>query len=573
MKVRLPCARTLIYLPMQNDWLNNALGMADDVYALLLLALICAVGIRLGKMKVKGVGLGVTFVFFTGILAGHCGLHIDPVILLYAMNMGLVLFIYTLGLQVGPGFVSAFRSGGVQLNLLGLALAAVATLMAVACHWLTDVSLPDMMGILCGATTNTPALGTAQQALVQIGQGGEASSMSLGCAVTYPLGVVGVILGFMVLRVWHIKRRNQNKAVDDEDNEEPFIVSFHVKNPAVVGKTLRQVAELTKNDFVVSRLWRNGEVLLPDAATTLQDNDRILVISKHKDLERLTIFFGERDERDWNKEDIDWNKLDSRLISRRIVITRHEINGKKLGSLHLRNRFSVNVSRVNRAGIDLVATPDLVLRMGDRLTAIGEEKAVEHVAKSMGNVVADLDEPNLVAIFVGLILGIVLGAVPISIPSVSVPLQLGLAGGPIIVGILVGAYGPRLHMITYTTSSVNRMLRALGIAVFLACLGLQAGPSFFDTVVRADGALWVVLGFLITVLPVVIVGWLSVKFTKLDLATVGGMICGSMANPMALDYVNDTMLSDRASVAYTTVYPLCMFARVIMVQMIIVLLM
>ena len=236
---------------MQNDWLNNALGMADDVYALLLIALICAVGISLGKMKVKGVGLGVTFVFFTGILAGHCGLHIDPVILLYAMNMGLVLFIYTLGLQVGPGFVSAFRSGGVQLNLLGLALAAVATLMAVACHWLTDVSLPDMMGILCGATTNTPALGTAQQALVQIGQGGEASSMSLGCAVTYPLGVVGVILGFMVLRVWHIKRRNQNKAGDDEDNEEPFIVSFHVKNPAVVGKTLRQVAELTKRDDVL----------------------------------------------------------------------------------------------------------------------------------------------------------------------------------------------------------------------------------------------------------------------------------------------------------------------------------
>ena len=518
-------------------------------------------------------GLGVTFVFFTGILAGHCGLHIDPIILQYAMNMGLVLFIYTLGLQVGPGFVSAFRSGGVQLNLLGLALAAVATLMAVACHWVTDVSLPDMMGILCGATTNTPALGTAQQALVQIGQGGEASSMSLGCAVTYPLGVVGVILGFMVLRAWHIKRHDKAKVASDEDKDEPFIVSFHVRNPAVVGKTLKQVAELTKNDFVVSRLWRNGEVLLPDAATALQNNDRILVISKHKDLERLTIFFGERDERDWNKEDIDWNKLDSRLISRRIVITRHEINGKKLGALHLRNRFSVNVSRVNRAGIDLVATPDLVLRMGDRLTAIGEEKAVEHVAKNMGNVVADLDEPNLVAIFVGLILGIVLGAVPISLPSVSVPLQLGLAGGPIIIGILVGAYGPRLHMITYTTSSVNRMLRALGIAVFLACLGLQAGPRFFDTVVRTDGALWVALGFVITVLPVMIVGWLSVKFTKLDMATVGGMICGSMANPMALDYVNDVMNSDRGSVAYTTVYPLCMFVRVIMVQMIIVLLM
>ena len=558
---------------MQPDWLNSALGMADEVYALLLIAAICATGISLGKIKILGISLGVTFVFFTGILAGHCGLNISSLILQYAMNMGLVLFVYTLGLQVGPGFVSAFRSGGTRLNLLALSVVAVGTLLAVGCHWLSDVSLADMMGVLCGATTNTPALGTAQQALVQIGHSGEAASMSLGCAVSYPLGVVGVILAFIVLRLWHIKQHKNASASNSEDADEPFIVSFHVRNPAIMGKSLRQVAELIKNEFVVSRLWRNGEVMLPDSATTLQQDDRILVISKHKDLEHLTILFGERDTNDWNKDDIDWNKLDSRLISRRIVITSHEINGKRLGSLHLRNRFSVNVSRVNRAGLDLVATPDLVLCMGDRLTAIGEEKAVEHVAKSMGNVVADLDEPNLVAIFVGIILGITLGALPITMPSMSVPVKLGLAGGPIIVGILVGAYGPRLHMITYTTSSVNRMLRALGLAIFLACLGLQAGPRFFDTVVRADGVLWVTLGFLITVLPVIIVGWLSLKFSRLDMATVGGMLCGSMANPMALDYINHTTRSDRASVAYTTVYPLCMFARVIIVQVIIVMLM
>lgn len=558
---------------MQTDWLNHALGMADEVYALLLIAAISAIGISLGKMKIFGISLGVTFVFFTGILAGHCGLHISPTILQYAMNMGLVLFVYTLGLQVGPGFVSAFRSGGTKLNLLALSVVGVGTLLAVACHWIAGVSLADMMGVLCGATTNTPALGTAQQALVQIGQGGEAASMSLGCAVTYPLGVVGVILAYIVLRVWHNRKRGNSNSSANDDAEEPFIVSFHVRNPAIVGKNLRQVAELTKQEFVVSRLWRDGEVMLPESGTVFRQDDRILVITKHKDLEHLTILFGERDTNDWNKEDIDWNKLDSRLISRRIVITRHEINGKRLGSLHLRNRFSVNVSRVNRAGLDLVATPDLVLCMGDRLTAIGEEKAVEHVAKSMGNVVADLDEPNLVAIFVGVILGIVLGALPISLPSMSVPVKLGLAGGPIIVGILVGAYGPRLHMITYTTSSVNRMLRALGLAIFLACLGLQAGPRFFDTVVKTDGVLWVALGFLITVLPVVVIGWLSLKFSGLDMAMVGGMLCGSMANPMALDYVNDTMRSDRASVAYTTVYPLCMFARVIIVQVIIVMLM
>ena len=563
---------------MQNDWLNSYLDLSEDVYALLLIALISAVGISLGKIKVRGIGLGVTFVFFTGIIAGHFGLQINPVILQYAMNMGLVLFIYTLGLQVGPGFVSAFRSGGVKLNLLGLALALVGTLMAVACHWITGVSLPDMMGILCGATTNTPALGTAQQALAQIGQEGSAASMSLGCAVTYPLGVVGVILAFMVIHACHTKgikkQESKNNSLETTDHQdEPFIVSFHVKNPAVLGKTLRQLADLTKNDFVVSRLWRNGEVMLPDADTALQDKDRILVITKHKDLERLTIFFGERDSNDWNKEDIDWNKLDSRLISRRIVITRPEINGKKLGSLHLLNRFSVNISRVNRAGMDLVATPDLVLCMGDRLTAIGEEKAVDHVAKSMGNVVADLDEPNLGAIFVGLILGIALGALPICLPTMSVPVKLGLAGGPIIVGILIGAYGPRLHMITYTTSSANRMLRALGIVIFLACLGLQAGPRFFDTVMKADGALWVALGFLITVVPIIIVSLLSLKFTKLDMPMVCGMVCGSMANPMALDYVNDITHSERGAVAYTTVYPLCMFARIIAVQLIIVLLM
>lgn len=555
------------------DWLNTVLQLQPDVYALLLIAVICALGISLGRLKIRGVGLGVTFVFFTGILAGHCGLKINPVILQYAMNSGLVLFVYTLGLQVGPGFVSAFRRGGATLNILALAVVMAGTLLAVACTWFTPVSLTDMMGVLCGATTNTPALGTAQQALSQVGMNDEAASMSLGCAVTYPLGVVGVIIAYMILRFTRIGRKNSAQSDPQQEENEPFIVSFHVKNPAVYGKTLKEVAQLTRNEFVVSRLWRDSKVTLPDANTILKENDRILVIAKKKDLERLTIFFGERDTDDWNKSDIDWDKLDRTLISKRIVITKRAINGKKLGSLQLRNRFQVNVSRVNRAGMELVATPDLVLRMGDRLTAIGEEKSVEHVANLLGNVVKNLDEPNLVAIFIGIIVGVALGSVPVMLPSMSVPVKLGLAGGPIIIGILVGAYGPRLHMLTYTTSSVNLMLRALGLAIFLACLGLQAGPRFFDTVIRADGALWVILGFMITVVPVVAIGWAVLRFSKLDLATVGGMLCGAMANPMALDYVNDTSRSDKASVAYTTVYPLCMFARVIVVQIILVMMM
>lgn len=551
------------------DKLESMLHLSDTVYAVLLVSLICAVGIALGKLKLKGISLGVTFVFFMGILAGHCGLHINEVIMQYAMDAGLVLFVYSLGLQVGPGFVSAFRHGGAQLNMVGLAVVVAGTLLALLCCGLTDISLPDMMGVLCGATTNTPALGTAQQAMMQMGMADEAASLSLGCAVTYPLGVVGVIIAFLLLR-FLLRRMHKKPVVVSQTDEEPFIVSFHVRNTAVFGKSLREVMKLSKCEFVVSRLWRNGSVSLPDSSTVFEADDRILVITHHKDVEYLTVFFGECDATDWNKADIDWDKIDRRIVSKRVVITSREINGKRLGSLQLRNRFSVNVSRVNRAGMDLVATSDLVLCMGDRLTVVGEEKAVDDVAKRMGNVVADLDEPNLGAIFIGIILGLLLGAVPIEIPSMEIPVKLGLAGGPIVVGILVGAYGPRFHMITYTTSSANRMLRALGLSIYLACLGLSAGPRFFDTVVRADGFLWVGIGFLLTVIPVVLVGWLVLRFSKLDLSTVGGLLCGSMANPMALGYVNDTADSDKASVAYTTVYPLCMFARVIIVQLVLV---
>ncbi len=550
------------------DSLNALFQLSDSVSAVLLISVICAAGIILGKLKVKGVSLGVTFVFFAGIMAGYCGLHANSVMTQYAMDAGLVLFVYSLGLQVGPGFLSAFRHGGAQLNFIGLAVVLVGTLLALVCCALTDVSLPDMMGVLCGATTNTPALGAAQQAMAQIGMADKAASLSLGCAVTYPLGVVGVILAFMFLRVF-VRRIGKNGAMSPPtEADAPYIVSFHVRNVAVCGKTLRQVMRLAKIEFVVSRLWREGKVFLPTSETVLEADDRILVITHRKDVDYLTVFFGERDATDWNQKDVDWDKIDRQIVSKRVVITRPEINGKRLGALQLRNRFSVNVSRVNRAGLDLVATSDLVLCMGDRITVVGEEKAVEHVAGHLGNVVANLDEPNLAAIFIGIVLGLLLGVIPFSIPSIGVPVKLGLAGGPIVVGILVGAYGPRFHMVTYTTNSANRMLRALGLSIYLACLGLTAGPRFFDTVVGADGLLWVALGFLVTVLPVVLVGYCALKFTKLELSSVGGLLCGSMANPMALGYVNDTSDANKASVAYTTVYPLCMFARVIVVQVV-----
>lgn len=548
------------------EWLNATLLEPSALQAVVIICLISALGLSLGKLHIRGISLGVTFVFFAGILAGHLGLRIDPQMLNYAESFGLILFVYALGLQVGPGFVSSFRKGGSKLNLLGLGVVAVSTAMALLFTLVSDVSLPDMIGVLCGATTNTPALGAAQQTLKQMGL--PSAGPALSCAVTYPLGVVGVILGILCVRGWLSKRA----ATDEKSQDEPFIASFYVCNPAVFDKRLDDIAALNDTKFVVSRLWRDDKVLLPDSETILKEGDRILVIAPRKTIPSLTIFFGRQDQTDWNENNIDWNAIDSKLISQRIVITRHEINGKRLGSLHLRNRYGINVSRVKRSGIVLVATPDLILRMGDRLTVVGEAASVKRVAKDLGNVVKQLDEPNLVTIFIGIVLGLAFGSIPFHVPGISLPVRLGLAGGPIIVGILIGAYGPRLHMVTYTTSSANLMLRGLGLTMYLACLGLDAGAQFFATVMRPEGLIWIGFGFLITVVPVILMAIVAVKLSGIDFSSASGMLCGSMANPIALDYVNSTQEGDKAAVAYATVYPLCMFVRVIIAQLLVVLL-
>lgn len=536
--------------------------MPSAVQAVVVICLICAVGVVLGKVHVRGVSLGVTFVFFAGILAGALGLTIDARMQDYAQSFGLVLFIYALGLQVGPGFVSSFRRGGTRLNLWGLGLVAVGTLMALAFTLCTPVGLADMMGVLCGATTNTPALAAAQETLKSLHLSYD--SLALGCAVTYPLGVVGVIAALICVRRFLIGRGTN---VDEGEGDKPFIASFRIVNPAVFGRKLSEINELSGIQCVVSRLWRGDKVMLPDGNTQLQQGDRILVIAPTRSIDRLTIFFGQRDEKDWNKSNIDWNAIDHNLESQRVVITNHEINGRHLGALHLRNRYGVQVSRIYRSGIQLVATPDLVLQMGDRLTVVGEESNIKKVAKELGNTVKHLDEPNIMAIFVGIVLGLAVGCIPFSLPGIAMPVRLGLAGGPIIVGILIGAYGPRLHMVTYTTSSANLMLRALGLDIYLACLGLSAGPRFIETVIQPSGLLWVVLGLVITFVPVVLMAIASVRWGKLDFASSSGMLCGAMANPMALDYVAETLPGNKASVAYATVYPLCMFVRVVLAQL------
>lgn len=545
------------------EWINSVLVEHSALQAVVVLSIICAIGLSLGKIKVWGVSLGVTFVFFVGILAGHLGLSLDPKMLSYAENFGLILFVYALGLQVGPGFFSSFRKGGVTLNVLALSVIMLGTLSTVLASIVTGMSLPDMVGVMCGAVTNTPALGAAQQTLKQLGIPDNA--LALGCAVAYPLGVVGVILALALVR--NVLYRKNENLLPAEEQDGAFITEFKIVNPALFDKNIKDINVLHGHDFIISRLWsENGEVCIPTSETVLNENDRILVVTKEKDVEALTVLFGEHETTDWNKRDIDWNKIDSNLVSQRIMVTKPGINGRKLGSLNLRKKYGVNTTRVYRSGLQILARPQLRLQYGDRITVVGEAESVAKVREMMGNAVKSLSEPNLVSVFVGLTIGLILGAIPIVIPGVSTPVKLGLAGGPIIVGILMGTFGPRLHMVTYVTRSANLMMRALGLSLYLACLGIDAGAQFFETVIRPEGAMWILIGFLMTIVPVLIVGFVACKIMKMDFASVSGMLCGSMANPMALNYANDNLKNDAASVAYTTVYPMSMFARVIIVQ-------
>ncbi len=547
-------------------WIESVLFEQSALQALVVLSLIVAVGLALGKVHFKGVSLGVTWVFFVGIIAGHFGLKIDHQMLVFAESFGLVLFVYELGLKVGPGFFSSFRRGGVLLNGLGLVLVLLGTLVAVGLAFVLNIPMSDMVGILSGATTNTPALGAAQQALSQLGI--SASGAALSCAVTYPLGVIGVILAFVLLRKLAVRPGDISDGGHDDDNQ-TFIAAFVVENPALFGKTVRQAAGVTHLHFVISRLWRQGSVTIPGPDTVLDHEDRLLVVTTDKDVEGLTTLFGAQEQRDWNTGHIDWNAIDSSLISRHIVVSRPELNGRKLGSLKLRNSYGINITRVVRSGVTLLASPGLILQLGDRLTVVGEEKSIAQVARVVGNSTVTLKDPNMGAIFLGIVLGLLLGSVPIMIPGISVPVRLGLAGGPIIIGILVGRYGPQFHLVTYTTRSANLMLRGIGLSLFLGCLGLEAGEKFMDTILRADGVLWIAAGFIITILPVLVMTPLAMRWWKLDFGLACGVMSGAMANPMALNYANSTLPGDNPAVGYATVYPLAMFSRVVIAQLLV----
>ena len=533
--------------------------------AVIVISLICAVGLFFGKVRVWGVSLGVTFVFFAGIVAGHFGVSIDEKMLLFAESFGLVLFVYSLGVQVGPGFMSSFREGGVKLNAIGMGVILLGTAMVVVMSRCFDLPLPDMMGVLCGATTNTPALGATQQTLAQMGEPTAAPAMS--CAVTYPLGVVGVIIAIMLMRKLWVRECDM-AAPHPEHVNNTFIATLRVQNPGVFGRDMHSVAEFAKVPFVISRLWRNGEVILPSNDTVVMEGDRVLVVSSRKDMEVMEVMIGRREDIDWNNDNVDWTHLDRKLTSRQIIITRPEINGKRLGALRLRNSYGINISRIYRSGVVLLATPDLMLQMGDCVVVVGEERAVMKVEKVLGNAEKELNEPNLTSIYIGIALGLILGSLPLSLPGAALPVRLGLAGGPVVVGILIGCYGPRLHLITYATRSANLMLRGFGLSLYLACLGLNAGSGFFSMAISATGAMWVGLGFLVTLLPVLLMGVAAMRLWKVDFSSVCGMLCGAMANPMALNYANESVDGDHASVAYATVYPLSMFARVLLAQVV-----
>ena len=548
------------------DWLNNLFNIHSSIQTIVVVSLIIAGGLAFGKIKIMGVSLGISFVFFVGILAGHMGFSVDSVVLDYVETFGLSMFVYCLGLHVGPNFFGSLRHEGMQQNVWSLIIIIAGTLFSLLLIPLTGINLPNMVGILCGATTNTPALGAATQALEHVGL--PSGTVALATAVTYPLGVLGVIIVMVVLRKYCVKPEHLTPQSND-NHDHTNIAHLEVVNPSVGHKRIADISHMTQLKFIISRIWRNSQVILPTGDTVLEPNDSLLVVTNREDEPAMEMLFGRRVNKDWNKDAIDWNHIDTQLESRILVLTRGELNGKRLGDLHLRNSYNVNVSRVLRGDLKLLATRDLRLQYGDRITVVGQHEDINHVETYFGNSIRVLNEPNIGSIFIGIIVGLAIGIIPIQLPGMESSVRLGIAGGPIIMGIIVGALGPKLKLNSYTTVSASLMLRKLGLSLYLACLGLDAGKHFFSTVVQPQGLIWVGVGFLVTVVPLLVVGLIALRLRKFDFGTLCGILCGSMANPMALGYANDTIQGDSPSISYASVYPLGMFLRVIIAQVLI----
>lgn len=553
------------------DWLQNLLFDENSIaHIVLLYSFVIAVGVLLGKIKFFGVSLGVTFVLFTGIVCGHFGLTGNTQILTFLQDFGLILFVFCIGLQVGPSFFSSFKKGGIAMNLVAMGIVALNIAVAVALYYGLNgrIELSMMVGILCGAVTNTPGLGAANEALSQLNYSGPQIAMGYACA--YPLGVLGIIGSIIAIR--YICRINLKKEEEDIAKEEaanphltPRMMHLEVHNEALAGKTLLQVRDFMGRDFVCSRILQNGHVSIPNRDTVFHLGDQLFVVCAEDDAEAIIAFIGP-------KIEVDWEKQDTPMVSRRILITQPKMNGKQLGEFHFSSMYGVNVTRVNRSGMDIFASRNLTLQVGDRVMVVGPQDAVERVANLMGNSLKRLDHPNIVTIFVGIFLGIFFGSLPIAFPGIPTPVKLGLAGGPLIVSILIGRFGYKLKLVTYTTMSANLMLREIGIALFLASVGIKAGANFVNTVVDGDGLLYVGCGFLITVIPLLIMGAVARWHYKMNYFMLMGLIAGSNTDPPALAYSNQTAGNNAPAVGYSTVYPVSMFLRILTAQLLILIL-
>ena len=554
------------------QWLTNLFTVTDSVaHIALLYAVVIAVGVYLGKLKVFGISLGVTFVLFAGIVAGHIGFTAPTDILTFVQDFGLILFVYMIGLQVGPGFFESFGTQGIKLNGLAATGILLNILVMFACYFIffdtgNKMNLPMMVGTLYGAVTNTPGLGAANEALGTV-FGANAPQIASAYACAYPLGVLGIIGATILIRYIckiHLEKEEARlKAMEETAaNKKPYKMHLEVTNKYLEGKTLLQVHDFLNRDFVVSRLVHEGELCIPNRDTIFHIGDQMLIVCAEADQEAIMAFIGP-------KLDIDFEQQDQPLVSKRILITNPKINGKTLSSLHFSSVHGVNVTRVTRHGIDLFATAGLPLQVGDKIMVVGPEDAVERVANKMGNSLRKLNAPNIATIFVGIFLGLIFGSLPIAIPGMPVPVKLGLAGGPLIIAILIGRYGYKIHLVTYTTTSANMMLREIGLVLFLASVGIKAGATFFSTVVDGDGMLYVLTGFLITVIPILIVGPIARLRYRFNYFTIMGMIAGTYTDPPALAYANSVCSKEAPALGYSTVYPLAMFLRIFTAQIVV----
>jgi putative transport protein len=553
------------------EWINELIFGTNIGHSILLLSVVIAIGIVLGKLKIGGISLGITFVLFVGITFGHFGLEINPEILHFFKEFGLILFVYSVGMQVGPGFFSSFKKGGITLNLLAAGVVLTGVTVMLIMHYTTGIPIPTMVGILSGAVTNTPGLGAAQQAYNDV-TGSSEPDIALGYAVAYPLGVVGIILSIVaVRRFFHINLTKETEDMERKNEAHThgaITVSLQVKNPALFGKRVSELSSILEHrELVISRILyaSNNQINLVDGDTVLHENDKIFIITTEHDLNAVKTFIGEEIAMELKQ----WMRTESLFINRRIIVTKPEINGKHLGELKLRKIYGINITRINRAGVDLVATPGLMLQLGDRVNVVGTDKAIAAVEEVLGNSMKRLNEPNLIPIFLGIALGILAGSIPVTFSGIPQPVKLGLAGGPLIVAILISRFGYKYKLVTYTTMSANLMLREIGITIFLACVGLDAGRMFIETIVNGGGYAWIGFGFIITIVPLLLIGFIARKFCKLNYYTIMGLLAGSTTDPPALAYSNAAAGNDMPAVSYATVYPLTMFLRVLTAQLLI----